>query len=136
VARQALAHIDKAMLTIAALLRLADVEYGPKSSKFHTIDLSAICAPLHPIDRIAYRTVDISFARGVMVDSTGGFRPSVLGRVIRSISPTAKCQNLSRLRCSRESTRLRVRWTATQKIPMKEIASTKPSAARSISGCR
>jgi len=45
-ARQALAHIDKAMLTIAALLRLADVEYGPKSSKFHTIDLSAICADL------------------------------------------------------------------------------------------
>src|SRR6202051_763505 len=46
VARQALAHIDKAMLTVAALLRLADVEYGPKSSKFQTIDLSAICADL------------------------------------------------------------------------------------------
>jgi len=46
VAHQALAHIDKAMLTIAALLRLADVEYGPKSSKFHSIDLSAICADL------------------------------------------------------------------------------------------
>jgi signal transduction histidine kinase len=46
VAHQALAHIDKAMLTIAALLRLADVEYGPKSSKFHLIDLSAICADL------------------------------------------------------------------------------------------
>jgi len=46
VTRQALAHIDKAMLTIAALLRLADVEYGPKSSKFQTIDLSAICTDL------------------------------------------------------------------------------------------
>jgi len=46
VAHQALAHIDKAMLTIAALLRLADIEYGPKSSKFHSIDLSAICADL------------------------------------------------------------------------------------------
>jgi signal transduction histidine kinase len=46
VAHQALAHIDKAMLTVAALLRLADVEYGPKSSKFHPIDLSAICADL------------------------------------------------------------------------------------------
>jgi hypothetical protein len=45
-ARQALGHIDKAMLTVAALLRLADVEYGPKSSKFQTIDLSAICADL------------------------------------------------------------------------------------------
>jgi len=45
-ARQALGHIDRAMLTVAALLRLADVEYGPKSSKFHTIDLSAICADL------------------------------------------------------------------------------------------
>ncbi len=45
-ARQALAHIDKAMLTVAALLRLAEVEYGPKSSKFQTIDLSAICADL------------------------------------------------------------------------------------------
>jgi len=46
VAHQALAHIDKAMLTIAALQRLADVEYGPKSSKFHPIDLSAICTDL------------------------------------------------------------------------------------------
>ncbi|MGO9357498.1 MAG: sensor histidine kinase [Xanthobacteraceae bacterium] len=45
-ARQALAHIDKAMLTVSALLRLADVEYGPKSSKFQPIDLSAICADL------------------------------------------------------------------------------------------
>jgi signal transduction histidine kinase len=46
VARQALTHIDKAMLTISALLRLADVEYGPKSSKFRSIDLSAICTDL------------------------------------------------------------------------------------------
>jgi signal transduction histidine kinase len=46
VARQALAHIDRAMLTVAALLRLADVEYGPKSSKFRPIDLSAICTDL------------------------------------------------------------------------------------------
>jgi signal transduction histidine kinase len=45
-ARQALAHIDKAMLTVAALLRLAEVEYGPKSSNFQSIDLSAICADL------------------------------------------------------------------------------------------
>jgi signal transduction histidine kinase len=46
VVKQALAHIDKAMLTVAALLRLADVEYGPKSRNFRTIDLSAICADL------------------------------------------------------------------------------------------
>jgi len=46
VAKQALAHIDKAMLTVAALLRLADVEYGPKSRNFQSIDLSAICADL------------------------------------------------------------------------------------------
>lgn len=46
-AQQALAHIDRAMLAIAALLRLADVEYGPKSSKFHPIDLSAICSDLY-----------------------------------------------------------------------------------------
>src|SRR5579872_2419509 len=46
VVRQALAHIDKAMLTVAALLRLADLEYGPKSRDFRTIDLSAICADL------------------------------------------------------------------------------------------
>src|SRR6202047_4496792 len=45
-ARQALAHIDKAMLTVAALLRLAEVEYGPKSSNFQPIDLSAICSDL------------------------------------------------------------------------------------------
>src|ERR1700761_8060748 len=46
VAKQALAHIDRAMLTVAALLRLADVEYGPKSRGFSSIDLSAICADL------------------------------------------------------------------------------------------
>jgi len=46
VVKQALTHIDKAMLTVAALLRLADVEYGLKSSKFRPIDLSAICADL------------------------------------------------------------------------------------------
>src|ERR1700722_2797337 len=46
VAKQALAYIDKAMLTVAALLRLADVEYGPKSRSFGSIDLSAICADL------------------------------------------------------------------------------------------
>ena len=46
VVRQALTYIDKAMLTVAALLRLAEVEYGPKSSKFRLIDLSAICTDL------------------------------------------------------------------------------------------
>jgi signal transduction histidine kinase len=46
VVKQAITHIDKAMLTVSALLRLADVEYGPKSSKFRTIDLSAICTDL------------------------------------------------------------------------------------------
>jgi signal transduction histidine kinase len=46
VVKQALAHIDKATLTVAALLRLADVEYGPKSRNFQPIDLSAICADL------------------------------------------------------------------------------------------
>jgi signal transduction histidine kinase len=45
-ARQALGHIDKAMLTIAALLRLAQVEYGPKSGVFRPVDLSAICTDL------------------------------------------------------------------------------------------
>jgi signal transduction histidine kinase len=45
-AKQALAHIDKAMLTVAALLRLADVEYGPKSRNFRPIDLSAVCTDL------------------------------------------------------------------------------------------
>jgi signal transduction histidine kinase len=46
VAKQALAHIDRAMLTVTALLRLADVEYGPQSRNFQPIDLSAICADL------------------------------------------------------------------------------------------
>jgi signal transduction histidine kinase len=44
--KQALTHIDKAMLTVTALLRLADVEYGPKSSNFRSIDLSPICTEL------------------------------------------------------------------------------------------
>jgi signal transduction histidine kinase len=46
VVRQALEHIDKAMLTVAALLRLAEVEYGPKSGRFAPVDLSAICTEL------------------------------------------------------------------------------------------
>ena len=46
VVKQALSHIDKAMLAVSALLRLADVEYGPKSRNFQRIDLSAICADL------------------------------------------------------------------------------------------
>ena len=46
VVKQALAHIDKATLTVAALLRLADVEYSPKSRNFRSIDLSAICTDL------------------------------------------------------------------------------------------
>ena len=46
VVKQALSHIDKAMLAVAALLRLADVEYSPKSRNFRQIDLSAICADL------------------------------------------------------------------------------------------
>jgi hypothetical protein len=44
--KQALTHIDRAMLTVTALLRLADVEYGPKSGNFQPIDLSAICTEL------------------------------------------------------------------------------------------
>jgi signal transduction histidine kinase len=44
--KQALSHIDRAMLTVTALLRLADVEYGPKSNNFQSIDLSAICTEL------------------------------------------------------------------------------------------
>lgn len=44
--RQALDHIDKANLTVAALLRLAEIEYGPKSGKFAPVDLSAICTDL------------------------------------------------------------------------------------------
>jgi signal transduction histidine kinase len=44
--KQSLIHIDRAMLTVTALLRLADVEYGPKSGNFQSIDLSAICAEL------------------------------------------------------------------------------------------
>jgi signal transduction histidine kinase len=46
VVRQALDHIDKAMLTVSALLRLAEVEYGPRSSRFAPVDLSAICTEL------------------------------------------------------------------------------------------
>jgi len=46
VAKQALAYIDKAMLTVAALLRLGRCRIRSKIEQFHTIDLSAICADL------------------------------------------------------------------------------------------
>jgi hypothetical protein len=42
--RQALGELDKAMVTVTALLRLAEVENGPRSSEFKPIDLAAICA--------------------------------------------------------------------------------------------
>jgi len=44
VAGQALIELDKAMVTITALLRIAEIENGPRSSEFKPIDLAAICA--------------------------------------------------------------------------------------------
>jgi signal transduction histidine kinase len=45
-ASQALVQLDRAMVTVAALLRMSDVEHGPRSSEFKAIDLAAICADL------------------------------------------------------------------------------------------
>jgi signal transduction histidine kinase len=45
-ARQALVALDKAMVTVAALLRMSEVERGPRSSEFKPIDLAAICGDL------------------------------------------------------------------------------------------
>ena len=42
--RQALAELDKAMVTVTALLRVAEIENGPRSNEFKPIDLAAICA--------------------------------------------------------------------------------------------
>jgi hypothetical protein len=44
VANQALVELDKAMVTVTALLRVAEIEHGPRSSAFKPIDLAAICA--------------------------------------------------------------------------------------------
>jgi signal transduction histidine kinase len=44
--RQALSELDKAMVTITALLRISEVESALRSSGFMQIDLSAICADL------------------------------------------------------------------------------------------
>jgi hypothetical protein len=44
VANQALVELDKAMVTITALLRIAEIENGPRSSEFKPMDLAAICA--------------------------------------------------------------------------------------------
>ena len=43
---QALQELDRAIVTIAALLRVAEVENGPVSLEFTSIDLAAICADL------------------------------------------------------------------------------------------
>jgi len=43
---QALDELDRAIVAIAALLRVAEVENGPISANFTTIDLAAICADL------------------------------------------------------------------------------------------
>jgi signal transduction histidine kinase len=45
-ARQAVGDLDKAMVTVAALLRIAQVESGPSAAGFAPIDLAAICADL------------------------------------------------------------------------------------------
>jgi signal transduction histidine kinase len=42
--RQALSELDRAMMTIAALLRISEVESALRSSGFKPIDLSTICA--------------------------------------------------------------------------------------------
>jgi signal transduction histidine kinase len=44
--RAALADLDRAMVTIAALLRLAEVENSPHATGFGSIDLAAICVDL------------------------------------------------------------------------------------------
>jgi signal transduction histidine kinase len=44
--RQALSELDRAMMTITALLRISEVESALRSSGFKTIDLSMICAEL------------------------------------------------------------------------------------------
>jgi signal transduction histidine kinase len=45
-ASQALAELDRAMVTIAALLRMAEIEHAPRSKGFKSIDLASICADL------------------------------------------------------------------------------------------
>jgi signal transduction histidine kinase len=45
-AAKALGQLDKAMITVAALLRIAEVESGPRPVGFAPIDLAAICADL------------------------------------------------------------------------------------------
>jgi signal transduction histidine kinase len=40
----ALAHLDRAAVTIAALLRISAVENGPRAKNFAELDLAAICA--------------------------------------------------------------------------------------------
>lgn len=40
----ALAHLDRAAVTIAALLRISAVENGPREKSFEELDLSSICA--------------------------------------------------------------------------------------------
>jgi signal transduction histidine kinase len=42
--RQALSELDRAMMTITALLRISEVESASRSSEFKPIDLSTICA--------------------------------------------------------------------------------------------
>jgi len=45
-ANQALGELDKAIVTIAALLRMAEIEHMPRSEAFKPVDLAAICADL------------------------------------------------------------------------------------------
>ncbi len=40
----ALDHLDRAAVTIAALLRISEVENGPREKSFEEVDLAAICA--------------------------------------------------------------------------------------------
>ena len=45
-ASNAIAELDRAMVTIAALLRMAEIEHAPRSKGFKPIDLASICADL------------------------------------------------------------------------------------------
>lgn len=87
-ARQALGHIDRAMLTVAALLRLADVEYGPKSSKFGPVDLSAICADLYdfyePLATSKSITMKLEVQSPVQIEGDGDLLREAVSNLINN----------------------------------------------------
>lgn len=85
-ASHALEELDRAIASIAALLRVAEVEHGPISRRFASIDLAAICADLfdfyEPLGRAKSIAMTLEATPPVLVNGDGDLMREALSNLI------------------------------------------------------